>query len=198
MPVKKGTKNIKNTRAYKLGNSGENKVVLTLNTFMRSEQILHDIMLVDETGGTHQIDVIAVTSAGVFVIEVKNVCGIKIRCENNWTYWTYDWIKNHEVVHCRLYNPIMQNSTHVKEIRKLIGNDYPIYSMITFANNNILVHENPLDEMVVPLDKIKKYFELFPRHKISSAEMKYIRETIINNNHTEISLQEHIDNIKRS
>lgn len=194
--MQKGKTNIYATKAYKLGNSGENKVVLTLETFIPKENIIHNTLLKDGND-THQIDVIAITSQGIFVIEVKNVCGYKIKCENDQMYWTYDWKKNGELINCRLYNPIWQNETHVYEVRKIVGDEYPIYSMITFSNNNTLVHENPLNEMVVSLKDIKKYFDLFPKNKLSDKEIVYLRELIKKNHHPEISLQEHVDNIRR-
>ena len=61
--------NIKATKAYKLGNSGENKVLLMLNSINDPQYNIHNIMLKDNKGNTHQIDLICITSAGVFVTQ---------------------------------------------------------------------------------------------------------------------------------
>lgn len=191
-----GTPNIKATKAYKLGNSGENKVMLMLDSFNDPEFNIHNIML-KNGNDTHQIDVICITDSGVFVIEVKNVCGYKIYCGNDKKYWTYDWIKDRKPVKCTLYNPIWQNRTHVEQIEKILKDfNTPIYSMVTFSNNNTLVPDSPLDEMVVSLKSIRQYIEAFPKGRLTKAEKIAIKQTILKNHHPEISLQEHIDNIK--
>ena len=190
--------NIKATKAYKLGNSGENKVLLMLNSINDPQYNIHNIMLKDDKGNTHQIDLICITSAGVFVIEVKNVCGYKIYGENDSKYWTYDWIKNKEVIKCKLYNPILQNRTHVQEIRKILKDfNVPIYSMVTFSNNNVIVHQNDLDDMVVSLKNIKNHLNLFPQNKLSETAKNAIKNTILKAHHPEITLQEHINNIQK-
>lgn len=188
------SKNIYATKAYKLGNSGENKVILLLNTFNPEQYNIHNVMLKDGND-THQIDAICITKAGVFVIEVKNVCGYYIKCENDWTYWTYQWRKNKELIDCKLYNPIWQNKTHVVQIRKILDNNFPVYSVVTFANNNKLVHERPLDEAVVSLAGVKSFIQAFPP-KLTEEQMKYIKSVILANNRTDIKLTEHIKNLK--
>lgn len=187
--------NIYATKAYKLGNSGENKVISILNTVNNPQFNLHNIILLDN-GMTHQIDVICILNSGVFVIEVKNVCGYKIKCENDLMYWTYDWIKNKELIHCKLYNPIWQNRTHVQQIRKLLPSEVPIYSMITFSNNNTLVHSKDLDAMVVNMTNIRQYLNKFSQNVLSDIQRENIKNIILKNNHPEISIKQHIDNIK--
>lgn len=191
--------NIKATKAYKLGNSGENKVKLMLDSFNNPDYNIHNIMLLDDNGDTHQIDLIAITSGGVFVIEVKNVCGYKIYGEYDQTYWTYDWIKNKELIHCELYNPIMQNKTHMEKIYKILSDfNVPIISMVVFPNNNKIIHQWDFDEIVVnSITDMKNYILKFPQNKISEELKPAIKNQILKYHHPEIKLQEHIDNINK-
>lgn len=192
-----GKPNLKNTKSYKLGEGGENKVMLHLNTLVKPEFNLHNIMLLDGDD-THQIDAISITTAGVFVIEVKNVCGYKIQCGNDLKYWTYDWKKDGQLVTCKLYNPIWQNRTHVEQIRKVLGYpDYPIFSMVVFANNNTLEHSEDLDEMCVSLKNMGTYMKLFTRGKINDEQRQAIKQKILANHHPEISLLEHVKNVNK-
>ena len=81
---------------------------------------------------TSQIDHILVNRAGVFVIETKKVAGTILGSQNS-DKWT-QYRKNGE--NTTFYNPIKQNNTHVKFVESIIGNKYPVLSLIVFANNN--------------------------------------------------------------
>ena len=192
-------KNIKATKAYKLGDSGENKVKLMLDSFNNPDYNIHNIMLLDKNGDTHQIDLISITSAGVFVIEVKNVCGYKIYGEPDQTYWKYDWVKNKELIHCELYNPIMQNKTHVEKIHKILSDfNAPIFSLIVFPNKNQIIHQWDFDEPVInSIIDMKNYILKFPQNKISEEQKLLIKNKILKYHHPEIKLQEHVDNINK-
>lgn len=51
----------------------------------------------------------------IFVVESKNYSG---------------WIFGNEK---SFYNPIMQNKTHIKWLKKQVGNNIPVYSVIAFS-----------------------------------------------------------------
>ena len=86
----------------------------------------------------------------------------------------------------------------MQEIRKILKDfNVPIYSMVTFSNNNVIVHQNDLDDMVVSLKNIKNYLNLFPQNKLSETARNAIKNTILKAHHPEITLQEHINNIQK-
>ena len=121
------------------GKKGENKVarIVSQARFKSKTILLGDIFLPWPSGKTSQIDLIAITSSGIYIFEVKNYSGWIFGNEEN-QYWTQvlpagytgDSIKN------KFYNPIKQNNSHIACVRKII-NDYriPIHSIIVFSDN---------------------------------------------------------------
>lgn len=79
-----------------------------------------------------EIDIILLTRKGIFVIENKNYSGWIFGDEER-TKWceTFKSSKNF------FYNPILQNRTHIKYLRKFIGEErkIPYISVITFNNH---------------------------------------------------------------
>lgn len=188
-------KRVKSTTAYKKGNSGENRVLFVLNEFNDSDYNIHDIMLVDGKD-THQIDLISITDIGVFVIEVKNYIGYQIYGEQDDKYWYYNWRKNNKIVKYSFYNPIWQNRTHIEQVRKLIGNAFPIYSIVCFANDNQIVHQGTMLKSVLGLKDIKEYMTQF-KTSLNQNDKEKIKNIILTNHHPEIKLEEHIKNVQK-
>lgn len=84
-------------------------------------------------GTTTEIDVILIHSTGIFVIESKNYSGWIFGSENGktWTQTLQNGRGKARKEH--FYNPIMQNNTHIKSLKKVIGNHVPVYSVIAFS-----------------------------------------------------------------
>jgi len=84
---------------------------------------------------TVQIDSIAINEKGVFIFESKDYAGW-IFGNGNYTKWTqilaYGKRKNY------FYNPIKQNAGHVATVRRIIGDNIKIYSIIVFSNRGEL------------------------------------------------------------
>ena len=83
-----------------------------------------------ENGETSEVDVVFITQKGIFVFESKNYSGWIFGDEKskNWTAMLPNRQKN------QFYNPIMQNRTHLKWMRKYVGDDIPLFSIIVFSN----------------------------------------------------------------
>ena len=92
-------------------------------------EILRNIYLPKENGETSEVDVVYITQKGIFVIESKNYSGWIFGDEKSqkWTMSFPNGQKN------QFYNPIKQNRTHVKWMRKTVGDDIPLFSIIVFS-----------------------------------------------------------------
>lgn len=187
----------KKTRAQKIGDRGELRIVECLKTFLPEIQVIHDVML-EINGDTSQIDVIAVTNAGIFVIEVKNYCADKIFCNPDWKYWYYLLPDVHKTVQkCTFYNPIWQNATHVELISEMFHHTVPVYNIVMFSKNNPLAFiDSQRPECVVGIFNLRSYIES-KKGNIPEETIKAIVSTINANNRTDIPLSQHIDNISR-
>lgn len=97
-------------------------------------KFLFNIYVPKKKEETTEIDVLMISSKGLFVFESKNYSGWIFGSDNQ-KYW-YQTLpagrrKSHKE---KFYNPVFQNNTHVKYLKSLIGNEVPIYSIITFSD----------------------------------------------------------------
>lgn len=79
---------------------------------------------------TTEIDVMMITSKGIFVIESKNYSG--------WIYgeeYKKNWCQTFKSGHKEyFFNPVYQNKIHVRCLRKLVGDNVPLHSIIAFSD----------------------------------------------------------------
>ena len=117
---------------------GRNGEYLTYRHLRRYEKdggkFLFNIYIPKGENGTTEIDVLMITRKGLFVFESKNYSG--------WIFGSEDkpkWYqtlpqgkgKSHKE---SFYNPIMQNRTHIKHLKVLLGETIPMHSIITFSD----------------------------------------------------------------
>ncbi len=117
------------------GRYGEYSLYRHLQPFELSNcKFLFNLYVPRENGKTSEIDLIMFHPKGLFVIESKNYSGWIFGNESN-RQWTQTlpigYGESHEE---RFYNPIMQNSTHIRAIRKYIDSSIPVYSVIAFSD----------------------------------------------------------------
>lgn len=115
------------------GKFGEKQVSTKLNKLDPEKYILlNDLYIPKKDGSTTQIDHILISHKGLFVLETKNYQGWILGSENH-QYWTQVIYKRKE----KLYNPIWQNSMHIKVLKEYLGEvleGVPIHSIIVFGN----------------------------------------------------------------
>lgn len=89
-------------------------------------------------GTTTEIDVILIHLTGIFVIESKNYSGWIFGSEKakTWTQTLRNGRGRAKKEH--FYNPIMQNNTHIKHLKKIVGMHVPVYSVIAFSERCVL------------------------------------------------------------
>lgn len=105
---------------------------------------------------TTEIDVLMIHAKGLFVFESKNYSGWIFGSENqkNW-YQTLPQGKGRSHKES-FYNPIMQNRTHIKHLKALVGEDIPVHSIIVFSERCTLkkVEVKSDDIRVIKRDKV--------------------------------------------
>lgn len=137
------------------GRYGEKMTEWELNLvrlFGRRGYVLRNIYVPKNNGETSEIDVVFITQKGIFVIESKNYSGWIFGDEKS-AYWTAmlpDKSKN------RFYNPIKQNSTHIKWLGQYLQNSVPLFSIIAFSERCELkkVAVESADVLVINRDRL--------------------------------------------
>jgi len=132
-------------------------------------KFLFNLYVPRNNGKTSEIDVVMFHPKGLFVIESKNYSGWIFGNESN-KQWTQTLPVARRRSHKeRFYNPIMQNATHIRAIRKYIDDTIPIYSVIAFSDNctlkdvtvksNVIVtyYSDLLREIKYKLSEINNY-----------------------------------------
>ena len=112
------------------GRMGERIVSARLNTFLSDDYRILDDVILKTNRGTTQIDHIVVSKYGIFVIETKNYKGWIFGHENS-----EKWTQNLYGYKYALANPVRQNQTHIRTIRRTLsdGGRYPIISIVAFS-----------------------------------------------------------------
>ena len=119
------------------GTRSERKLVLKLLKYgIPSQTIFHDLYVEKRKRRYAQIDLVVPTSIGVLVFEVKDYSG--------WIYgndsprWTQVLAYGREKH--RFYNPIMQNSKHIIDLKKKLSQfeNIPFFSIIVFYGDSVI------------------------------------------------------------
>ena len=139
--------------------------------FGRKGKILRNIYLPKDDGTTSEVDVIYITQKGIFIFESKNYSGWIFGDEKsqNWTAMLPNRQKN------QFYNPIMQNNTHLKWMRKYIGDDIPLFSIIVFSERCELKKVNVLSDTVKVIKRDELYAvvtDIWESHEDVLSEQK--------------------------
>ena len=81
---------------------------------------------------TTEIDVLMISKKGMFVFESKNYSGWIFGNEQQ-VHWYQTLPSGRKSRKQQFYNPIMQNNTHIKFLKALLGKDLPMHSVIVFS-----------------------------------------------------------------
>ncbi|MBQ9604136.1 MAG: NERD domain-containing protein [Firmicutes bacterium] len=165
----------------------------------KGAKFLFNCYLPRENEETTEIDVLMIHKSGIYVFESKNYSGWIFGNENNktWTQTLPSGRKSHKE---HFLNPIMQNKLHIKWLKEIIGNEYPIYSIIVFSerctlkkielkSNSIKVIKRK--EVVNTVNQIDESCDILNEEKIAEINDKLYSYTQI----TETEKEKHIENI---
>ena len=157
-------------------------------------KFLFNLYVPRDNGKTSEIDVIMFHPKGLFVIESKNYSGWIFGNENS-KQWTQTLPVGRGRSHKeRFYNPIMQNSTHIRAIRKHIDDSIPIYSVIAFSD------KCTLKDFTVKSNVIVTYYSNLAReikYKLSTINNYSMDSELLNKTYNKLSQYANVDEITK-
>ncbi len=141
------TRNPYSSIKYDKGKYGEYLIYKRLQCLENSGgEFLFNIYIPKVNNGTTEIDMILICSKGLFVFESKNYGGwiFGNGTQRNWTQtFPQGRGRSHKT---RFYNPIMQNKSHIKHLKPIVGENVPMRSIIVFSDEctlrNVTVKSN--------------------------------------------------------
>jgi hypothetical protein len=177
-------------------------VVRLLKSGIPPHHIFHDLYVKRQNGTFSQIDVVAITTVGLVVFEVKDYSGWLFGkgYQEQWTQVLAYGRRKY-----RFYNPVLQNQGHIKALRKAIGlSEYvPIYSIIVFYGNCVLrdISIIPDRTFVIKPSKLSKLMRLiiannFPQSYICEDGIVDILQTAVANGADKAIRRQHIKNVR--
>lgn len=170
-------------------NDGKKGERIVSNALAKIGFLFDDYYTVDQKGNTHQIDHILVNEKGVFVIETKDYSG-RIYGSDEQREWTQVLAYGKEKH--RLYNPVKQNETHVREIKRILGKYCEVNSVVIFVSGDIT---HVRSRSTWDLYGGRRYINSFPVI-YDEYTVNEIVQTLANNR-VDIDPKEHIRNVKR-
>lgn len=168
------------------GNKGEEKVINVLKKIKEKHQLFNNITFISDNELSHQIDHLLVHPHGVFVIETKNYFG-EIISDTGEGYWLKIIKGQKEIIR----NPLSQNKSHVKIVKKILK-DVDVISVVVFAKNNAPYMAN---ENVINLKDLLLFIDSYPYKKELNNEKISEICHLIRENRAKISKKEHLENI---
>lgn len=157
-------------RKLSKGEVGEYLIWKELKKFEgKGGRFLFNLYVPKPNDETTEIDVVLIHPKGFFVIESKNYNGWIFGSEKN-RYWTQTlpmgrgYKSNKE----QFYNPLRQNGSHIKHLKRVLNDGVPMWSLIVFSD------ECTFKDVTVSDDKRYKVIHL---GQLKSTVNKLIKET---------------------
>lgn len=97
-------------------------------------KFLFNVYIPKENDETTEIDVLMICKKGVFVFESKNYSGWIFGSEDQKNWYQTLHVGGGESRKEHFYNPIMQNRSHMKHLKALLGSNVPMRSVIVFSD----------------------------------------------------------------
>lgn len=117
-----------------LGKYGEYLTYKELQCFEKGgAKFLFNVYIKKDDGETTEIDVLMLTRKGIFVFESKNYSGWIFGNENQKSWYQTLPVGKGQSRKEHFYNPIMQNRSHIKHLKKFVGEQIPMHSIIVFS-----------------------------------------------------------------
>jgi hypothetical protein len=166
-------------------------------------KFLFNLYVPKENNITTEIDVLLICSKGLFVFESKNYSGwiFGNESQKNWTQVLPKGRGRSHKEH--FYNPIMQNASHIKHLKNLIGQNIPMYSIIVFSDDCTLKDITIKSNSVSVINRYN--LESVVMHICNQIQTNLLTETEIYDIYNKLYLytqvsyevkSQHIDNLK--
>ena len=182
------------TRAAKKGEEGEKLVESLLSKDVSFHRLINNLVLLGENNISHQIDHIFIRDNGVFVIETKNYYG-EIRGQEDDSFWTRSYFVKGKIKTVSFHNPLKQNQSHIRIIKRLIGKDYPIYCFVAFTQNN--VDKLNLFNVCNANDLLNRIKLITSEKVIVDNEIEKINQILLTNE-ADINNEQHVNRVKEA
>lgn len=167
-----------------------------------AQTIFHDLYFIKPDGNFCQIDLVVATKVGILIFEVKEYSGWIYGAGHN-SQWTQ--VLAYGKVKYRLYNPIMQNSKHISDLRKQLRQfeNVPFYSIVVFYGNCLLKDINfvPKGTFLVKSNRVLEVLETImknnelTRYTNKNEIVRVLKEAAKNGEDKKTRLQ-HIENVQ--
>lgn len=122
------------TSLFFTGASGEFRTYKKLAKIPGDNKFIANCYIPKEDGTSSEIDLILIHETGIYVLESKNYSGYIFGAQEQ-KMWTQTLHAGRgRVEKHRFYNPIWQNKTHIRHLKKYLGLEIPFYSYIVFSD----------------------------------------------------------------
>lgn len=148
---------------FNIGNYGEFKLYRKVARKFGRDKVYTNVYLDNKNTDHTEIDVIALSSNGIYVFEMKNYSGYIYGSEND-EYWTQvlnKFTKN------KFYNPLRQNYVHCKAVERYLElKENAIIPVIVFSNHSKLSKINiSKDKNVLQIKDVMRFIKNTSRNK---------------------------------
>lgn len=118
------------------GRAGEAGIYFALQGFEdEGARFLFNLYIPKANGQTTEIDILMISRNGIFVYESKNYSGWIFGDERRRYWYQTLYAGRRRRAHKEpFYNPVMQNAGHIRHLKKILGQDIPIMSVIVFSD----------------------------------------------------------------
>lgn len=117
------------------GKYGEYLIYESLKEYEKlGAKFLFNCYLNKEEDSTTEIDVMLICNVGIFVFESKNYSGWIFGDENSLNWTQVLPIGKNQSKKSQFYNPVKQNDSHIRCLKKIIDSNIPVYSVIVFSD----------------------------------------------------------------
>lgn len=142
---------------FNKGNYGEFKLYRKIIKLFGKDYVFTNLYLENQTTEYTEIDVLALSTQGIYVFEMKNYSGYVYGSEQD-QYWTQ--VLNRFSKY-KFYNPLRQNYAHTKATENYLEIDVSsIIPVIVFSNRSKLSKINiTKNQNIMQLDSVKKFIK---------------------------------------
>jgi len=104
---------------------------------MTDALVLHDVLIDGAEGRTSQIDLLLISTTGIYVVEVKNFANARIYGDGKKSTWYYYLGKKRY----EIYSPLLQNKKHITYLKEFLHDfgEIPCFSVLILLCENFKV-----------------------------------------------------------
>lgn len=165
-------------------------------------KFLFNLYIPKNENETTEIDVLMISTKGLYVFESKNYSGWIFGSEED-LYWYQTLPRGYhgDSTKEKFYNPIKQNAAHIKALKEIIKTDFEPHSLIVFSNRcefkNLNIDFKKID-VVYRFELPRMFKKIFEgKDELSVTAVESIYNSLEKyTNLTDSEKQKHIDDIK--